>query len=103
LLEQLTATQLAEWEVFIENEQIRPIKEDFRLAYGLSVITNLFISAFGKTGSKTAKIEEFLIDWWNDKGKGEEQTIEQMKAFMLDFAKKQNKKVEELESVKRKK
>lgn len=88
----MTARQLAEWEVFLEIDQLETTKNDFRLAYILTVITNLFISAFGKSGGEKAKLEDYLIDWWNENTK-EPQTVEDMKQFLMSFAKAQNTKV----------
>ena len=94
LLEYLTARQLAEWELFIEHEQFLTVKDDIRIAYLLTNISNLFIGAFAKAGSKKAKVDDFLIDWWDEKEEAQTQSVQSMKEFLLSFAKTHNKKVQ---------
>jgi DNA-directed RNA polymerase specialized sigma24 family protein len=91
-LEQLTAYQLAEWEEFDKIEPIGVWKHDYEFAYLLSTITNLFISAYGKKGSKLTKPEDYLVKW--DSGAKEEpvrQSVEDMKSILMGIAKVQNK------------
>ena len=91
-MEQLTAIQLAEWEVFCEVEPLSSQKSDIHWAYLLSTVTNLFISVYGKQGSKKVKTEDYLINWWEDK-QGKVQTAEDMKDLLMSLANQQNRKV----------
>lgn len=93
-MEQLTASQLAEWEEYSKLDPIGEQRADYRLSYLLMTITNLAISVHGKKGSKLTKIEDYLLDW--DAGREKEvkqQSVEDMKNFLLGFAQKQNQKV----------
>jgi hypothetical protein len=90
-MDMLTAKQIAEWEVFSSIDPSPEQKKDFRLAYLLMTINNLFVWAHGKKGSKMSKISEFLLDWDPPKEKGTKvQSVEEIKGFLLGFAKKQN-------------
>jgi hypothetical protein len=95
-LEQLTARQIAEWEAYHELEPFGDWKHDFELSYLLSVMTNLFLGAYGKKSARLTKPEDFLIKW-GDAAKEDmkQQTPEDMKQFMLSFMKAHNAKVDQ--------
>jgi hypothetical protein len=93
-LEQLTSSQLAEWEEYSKIDPIGEWRNDFKFAYMASIITNLMIGAYGKKGSKLTKLEDFLIKW--DTGMVEpekKQSVEDMKQILLSIASAQNKRV----------
>lgn len=89
MLEQLTATQLAEWEEYSKIEPIGSYKHDFELGYVLSTITNLFISAYGKKGTAHTKPEDFVIEWDTTK-KPKQQSVQDMKSAMMALVRSQS-------------
>jgi hypothetical protein len=98
-LEQLTATQLAEWEVYDRIDPTSDYRIEALLAQGLSHIANLLIQAHFKKGSELTKPEDFLVDWSGEikEERQKKQSVDEMKRFMLQFAKKQNETVREQE------
>jgi len=101
----LTAGEIAEWEVYDSLDPIGDYRLEMTLAYGLSIIANILIKAHFKSGSKELKPKDFLIDWSGElkEDEGKKQSVEDMKRFMMQFAKQQNKRVEERERRKRRK
>jgi hypothetical protein len=55
--------QLSEWEAYDRLDPIGTWRDDFRMAYLSSLITNLTISVHGKKGAKTTNPIDFLPDW----------------------------------------
>jgi len=98
-LEQLTASEVAEWEVYDRLDPIGDFRMEMTLAQGLSIIANLLIQAHFKKGSKLLKPIDFLIDWSgeNKESGDKKQSVEEMKQFLLQFAKEQNRRVEQRE------
>ena len=95
MLEVLTSKQLSEWEAYDRLDPIGAWRDDFRLAYLSSLLTNLTISVHGKKGTQSTNPMDFMLDW--DLGKVKEpkkQTTEEMKAVLMGLAKHQNRKVE---------
>ncbi len=89
-MEQLTSSQLAEWEAYERLEPFGSYKHDFEFGYLLSVITNLFIGAYGKKGTPMTKPESFILRWGEDQVK-EQQSVEEMKSILMGIAEKVNK------------
>lgn len=94
-MEQLTARQLAEWEAFYTINPSESQKEDIRFSFGLSTIANLLIRAHFTKGAKLYDSEDFLINWVEGKTVKQEekektQSVEDMKNFLLSFAKTHN-------------
>ena len=94
MLEQLTATQLAEWEEYNKLDPIGEQRDDFRNAYLLMTMTNLAISIHGKKGSKLTKIEDYIVDWDAKSKDVVQQSAEDMKNFLMSFATSHNKKLQ---------
>lgn len=78
-----------EWEAYDKLDPIGTWREDFRMAYLASLITNLTISVNGKKGTKLTKPIEFMPDWSGSHEKGR-QTAEEMKEILLALAKTHN-------------
>ena len=93
-MEQLTATQLAEWEEYNKLDPIGEQRDDFRNAYLLMTMTNLAISIHGKKGSKFTKIEDYIVDWDVKSKDTVQQSAEDMKNFLMSFATSHNKKLQ---------
>ena len=89
----LTAKQLTEWEVFLSIDPEREWRQDFRLAYIASHITNLVIRSLGPKGAALTQVKDFLIDWAKEETL-EVQSPEEMKKVLLSIAKNINKKYE---------
>lgn len=73
-------------------EPFSDYKHDFEFGYLLSVISNLFIGAYGKKGSKMTKPEDFIIKWGEDSDESKQQSVEDMKSVLMGIATKVNKK-----------
>ena len=85
----MTSTQLSEWEAYNELEPIGGIREDYRLAYLSSLITNLVIAVNGKPNAKKTKPEEFLLEWGvgvQEQSTKQPQSLEQMKQALSTIA-----------------
>lgn len=93
MLRILTAKQLTEWEVFLSIDPEREWRQDFRLAYIASHITNLVIRSLGAKGAALTQVKDFLIDWAKEETLGE-QTPEQMKEILLSIARSANRRYE---------
>lgn len=107
-MEQLSASQLAEWEAFYKLEPAEDWKADIRFAQGVSTLANLLIRAHFKKGSKLLAPEDFIVDWGEGKLVGQEeeqkkQSAEDMKRFLLQFAEKQNKEVKKKKAIRERK
>jgi hypothetical protein len=72
-------------------EPFSDYKHDFEFGYLLSVISNLFIGAYGKKGSKMTKPEDFIIKWGGE-DEPKQQSVEDMKNVLMGIAAKVNKK-----------
>jgi hypothetical protein len=85
---------LSEWEAYDRIDPIGTWREDFRMAYLSSLVTNLVISVHGKKGAKTTSPMDFMPDWGEEKSKEpKKQSVEEMKEILLGIAKMQNKRV----------
>ena len=97
LLEKLSSYQIAEWEVYNRLDPIGTWREDFRMANTICYIMNIVSHLYAKKGTtpQMYKPETFMPDWAGDKEKENllKQSTEQMKGFLLAFAKSQNKQV----------
>jgi hypothetical protein len=90
-LEQLTSEQISEWQAYDRLDPIGTWRNEFGLAMIASIITNLTISVHGKKGTKLTTAEDFLPKWGEDEEeKIKQQSMEEMKEFMLSFAKQHN-------------
>jgi hypothetical protein len=67
-LDQLTSLQLSEWEAYDKLDPIGTWRDDFRMAYLSSLVTNLTISVNGKKGAKMTSPIDFLPDWADQRG-----------------------------------
>ena len=92
----LTAKQLTEWEVFLSIDPLGQRKQDYRLAYIASLITNLVIRTMGKKGDKLTNLGDFLIEWdAEEANRPKVQSVQSMKELLLGLASTHNKKFEE--------
>jgi hypothetical protein len=91
-LEELTSTQLAEWEAYNRINPIESWVEDFRMAYICTTMTNIAIRQGSKT-NKLNSVADFMPDYDVTAPKEvKKQTVEQMKKAMQDIVKSQKRK-----------
>jgi hypothetical protein len=91
LLDRLTSEQVSEWQAYDQLDPVGVWRNDFGYALLCSVITNLVIGVHGKKGTKLAEPKDFLPQWGNEEVKEiEGQTVQQMKDYMMQFAKTYN-------------
>lgn len=106
-MEQLTASQLAEWEAFYRLEPTEDLKDDIRFGLGMSTLANLLLKAHFK-GGKEFSAEDFLINWEEGKTLKQEekekpQTVESIKDVLMQMAKEQNKKTGNVHGIRKNK
>jgi len=90
LLKKLTSYQLAEWEAYSVIHPIGEERSDHRISYLAWIITNLFIQAYGKKGSKLTEFKDYIFDWDATAPKEEKvQSVEEMKSVLMMLAKSQ--------------
>ena len=96
LLEHLTAIELAEWEAYDSIDPIGSTRSDIHFAAFSSMITNLFIAAYGKQGSTMTEPKDFLINWDGSKKEStkQEQSVDQIKDFLSALQKQQERESE---------
>jgi len=89
MLDDLTGTQLAEWEAYNLLEPIgREWQEDLRLARTLSFLENMFLSALAKKGTYKASTPADFMPRWGEpikKTKEKKQSAEDMKIVLSGF------------------
>jgi hypothetical protein len=79
----LSLKQIQEWEAYDKLDPIGTWREDFRMAYLSSTITNLAISVHGKKGAKLTNTIDFMPDWMRDvNAEAEKQSPEEMKLIL---------------------
>lgn len=94
LEDNLTSKQISEWEAYDRLDPIGAWKGDFHMAYLAMTMTNLAISVHGKKGTKLCDLKDFLPNWSGDLSESDKlvvQSADDMKKFLLNFAKEHNK------------
>ena len=74
-------------------DPIGKARDDFRMSYMESLITNLAIKVHGKKGASLTKVEDFMLDWGKEK-EVKVQSVEEQKRILMDIFGKHNKAVE---------
>jgi hypothetical protein len=85
-LDQLNSYQLSEWEAYDRLDPIGSWRDDFRISYIASLLTNLTIRVHGKRGAQLTEVKDFLFDWSGDFKRAElakKQSPEEMKATLM--------------------
>ena len=72
-------------------------RDDFRLAYISSLLTNLTISVHGKKGAKATNPMDFMLEWDLEKKEPKKQNMEEMKAALKGISNYVNRKAKEKE------
>ena len=92
----MNAVQLSEWEAYDRLDPIGTWRDDFRMAYLASIITNIAIKwNAGKKQVKLIELMEFMPQWDRQETKEvKKQSVEDMRDFLLSFAKAHNKAIE---------
>jgi hypothetical protein len=87
LLEKLTSSQLAEWYSFNNISPIGDERDDYRISFLASMITNLAIRINGKKGAKLTSVKDFIFDWGVGESSGTKmQSLEEMKNVFYQIA-----------------
>lgn len=94
-MNQLTSKQISEWEAYDRLDPIGTWRDDFRLAYLSSLVTNIAIRTQGKEGTKLTVPTDFMLEWGKEKEEIVQQSMEDMKMTILEIAHTQNVKVAE--------
>jgi hypothetical protein len=98
LLDQLSAYQLAEWEAYDRIDPIGEWRTEFRAARLESLIINTARAVHGRRGIKMTAPIDFMPKWdVAEVTTTKKQTTEEMKEFLLTFARTQNRRLENLE------
>ena len=94
-MDHLTSIQLSEWEAYDKLDPIGTWREDFRMAFLSSLISNLAISINGAKGSKMTSTMDFMPNWSGEEREEVEEVMspEQILNTMKIIADAQNKKV----------
>ena len=96
LLEDLTASQLAEWEAFDKIDPIGSFRADYRMAQICSTNTNLAIQVNkGKKNVKLTTAMDFMPDYSGElkEKRNKPQSVEEMKRILLGMVDVQNSKI----------
>lgn len=87
-MEQLTTTQLSEWEAYDRLEPVGRQRDDYRTALLCSVVTNIARAIWHKKGStlQMTSPADFLPQWAGKEGSSDtppkKQSVEEMKSFL---------------------
>lgn len=83
----MTSAQFSEWEAYDRIDPIGSWREDFRMAYLASVITNLALSIHGQKGVKMTTPMDFMPDWSGErKEEPQQQSVDDMKKIFMELA-----------------
>ena len=104
LLDNLTSEQLSEWEAYNKLEPIGEWLNDFRTAKLESTMVNIARTTHGKKGIAMTRPLDFMPEWdpeGQSKDKVRKQSPEEIKAYLLNFAKIHNAQLEKKQAKKR--
>ena len=97
-MDELTSTELSEWEAYFRLEPFGEERADFRTASLSSVLMNIVLKLYGKEGTKSVTPTEFMPEWDKDyeaadieKPQPKQQSVEEMKEILYTIARVQNK------------
>ncbi len=92
-MDQLRSSQLSEWEAYDRLDPVGTWRDDFRMAYLSSIVTNLVISVYGTGGTEMKVPLDFMPDWMKDSpDEVKKQSVEEQKAILYDIARSQKRK-----------
>lgn len=87
-MNELNSADISEWMAYDSLEPIGKWRDDYRTALLASVITNLFISTYGKKGTRHTEIKDFLLNWdIEDVITKPAQSMEEMKVILQSLTK----------------
>lgn len=87
-MDQLTSTQLSEWEAYNRLEPIGRYRDDYRTALLCAVVANIT----RKKGTKLATIDDFMLNWDTEQPKKRKQSLSEMKTILLTIKQHYNRK-----------
>lgn len=99
-MEQLTSTQLGEWEACDKLDPIGTWRDDYRIAALSALIMNIVNVLFHEKGKAKPKLVnplDYMPKWIGESDKKEvkEQSVEEMKVIFRNIEKYQNKEVKQ--------
>jgi hypothetical protein len=105
-LDELTSTQLSEWEAYDKIDPIGTWRDDYRMAYLACTIVNIVKQLYAEKSEKLKLLApmDFMPVWDAEKLKEIEekpQDLNEMKNMLLSIATAQNKKVKRLNQLKK--
>lgn len=84
---------MSEWEAYEKLDPIGTWRDDFRMAFLATIVTNLAISINGKKGAKTVDVMDYMPVWDQTIAREpKKQSVEEMKKIFHDIANTQKKK-----------
>lgn len=84
-MDELTASELAEWEAYAGLEPLETTRADYRMAVLASIVVNIARAIYGKKGAQMTSPEDFLPDWTGERQR-KGQSVEEMKQVLLSIA-----------------
>ena len=106
MLDQLSSTQIREWETYDRLDPIGEWRSDFRDAQLRSMITNITRALYPEKGvePKMTTPLDFMPDWGNlDSPEAEEQSVEEQKRILFGIAGDQKRRIRKDQSLTNKK
>ena len=92
LLDQLNSYQISEWEAFNMLSPIGDERADLHMAILATTLFNLFVDIYAKKGTKHRELIDYMPNWSGEEVE-KKQSVEEMKNFLLEFAKGHNEKL----------
>ena len=88
-MEQITASQLAEWEAYDRIDPIGTWRDDYRIAILDALVVNIVSKLYAKKGavSKEASPMDFMPNWSGDAPTQQKQSVGEMKSALMQLAK----------------
>jgi hypothetical protein len=95
-LDQITSSQLSEWEAYDKIDPIGKWRDEYSFAVLDSLIVNIVSRLYAKKGHTPKEVlpTEFMPNWSGEKKIARRQSVEEMKQALLSLAKSVNKRVD---------
>jgi hypothetical protein len=95
-LDQITSSQLSEWEAYDRIDPIGKWRDEYSFAVLDSLIVNIVSRLYAKKGHTPKEVlpTEFMPNWSGEKKIARRQSVDEMKQALLSLAKSVNKRVD---------
>jgi hypothetical protein len=93
-LDQITSTQLSEWEAYDKIDPVGSWRDDYRIAVLDSLIVNIVSKLYAKKGYSPKEVlpTDFMPSWAGEKRIEQKQSVTDMKQVLMSIAAVANKK-----------